>query len=202
MVDDFVLLDRWAAGDDAAARTLVERHTAALYRFFRNKAGDAVDDLLQETLLACTAGRDRFRRDATFRTFLFATARNVLFAHYRKRKKLSAETAIGDSSLCDLGESPSAILARNAEQRLLLEGLRRLSFDHQIVLELVQWEQLTGPEVARVLGISEAAMRSRLHRARTELRVTLEAISDDREVLTSTLDDLDGWAHAVRRELA
>lgn len=202
MGDDFALLDQWAQGDDAAARALVDRYLEPLYRFFANKASDGVEDLVQETFLACTTARDRFRRDASFRTFLFATARNVLYAHYRKRRKLGAEEEVGNSSLEDLGEGPSTALARKAEERLLLEGLRRVSLDHQLVIELYEWERLTGPEVAEVLGITEAAMRSRLHRAKAELKRAIEAIAESGEVLASTLGNLDGWASKVRRQRA
>ena len=52
--DDGTLLEAWAAGDRAAGATLLERHHQILYRFFRNKVSSGVEDLMQQTMLACT----------------------------------------------------------------------------------------------------------------------------------------------------
>jgi RNA polymerase sigma factor (sigma-70 family) len=195
---DFELLDRWAGGDVAAANALFERYFEAVYRFFCNKASRDIEDLVQETFAACVAGKDRFRRDGSFRSYLFGTARNLLLHHYRQRRPASDLSEIGDSRLVDLDPSPSAHVGKKQEERLLLEALRQLSLDHQIVIELHAWEQLSGSEVAEALGITEAAMRSRLHRAKLELRRHLEALSASPEVLESTLANLDEWAQAIR----
>src|ERR1041385_8354720 len=84
---DFELLQAWSQGDRAAGSLLFERHFDALHRFFRNKAQDGVADLVQQTLLACVEGRSRFRGDASFRTYLFQTARFQLYAYYRARRR-------------------------------------------------------------------------------------------------------------------
>ena len=194
---DFELLDRWGAGDRAAADELIGRHFDALYKFFVSKASEAVDDLVQDTLLACMSARERFARRSSFRTFLFGTARNILFEHYRKRRR-EPEALVGESRLIDLDPSPSTIMVHRAEQRVLLEALRRLPLDYQIAIELYQWEGLTGPELAEVLGISLTAVRSRLHRAKGELRRQIEEISASDEILRSTLAGLDQWAEALR----
>ena len=196
MTSDFELLDAWAEGDKEAARELVERHFASLYRFFRNKVSDGADDLVQDTLLATLQARARFRRDASFRTFLFQTARYVLSGHFRKRGRSPIDFA--SASAVDLSPSPSAIVVHDAEQRLLLEAMRRLSLDHQIVLELFYWEELKGPQLAEALEITEAAMRSRLHRARQELRSNLEVIAKSSDVLASTWTNLETWARSLR----
>ena len=84
------------------------------------------------------------------------------------------------------------------EQRLLLEALRALPLEYQIALELYHWEGLSGPELATVLEITEAALRSRLHRAKVALRKQLEIIASSGVVLESTLADLDQWAASLR----
>jgi RNA polymerase sigma factor (sigma-70 family) len=199
---DFELLDAWAAADKSAAKELIDRHFHAVYRFFRNKVGhDGFEDLVQETLLACVAGRERFRRDASFRTFLFATARNVLFAYLRKLRRADDMLDPEAHSVADMAPGPSKIVAGKHEQRLLLTALRALPIDYQIALELYHWEELSGPELATVLSISEAALRSRLHRAKNELRVQIERIAEDPTLLASTLANLDDWAASLRAAL-
>src|SRR5687767_12300697 len=113
-VTDFELLDAWGAGDHRAAKLLIDRHFEALYRFFRNKLGgpDGVEDLVQDTLLACISGRGQFRRESSFRTFLFATARNVLFHHFRKQKRAGDPIDPDTVSMVDLAPGPSLIVVR------------------------------------------------------------------------------------------
>ena len=74
--DDFETLDRWRAGDRAAGNELLRRHFDGLYRFFRNKVDEGVDDLIQRSFLACVESKDRFRKQASFRTYLFTVARH------------------------------------------------------------------------------------------------------------------------------
>lgn len=199
MDTDFELLDAWAGGDKRAAKELIDRHFDAIFRFFRNKAGaDGVEDLVQDTFLACVQGRDRFRRDSSFRTFVFATARNILLYHYRKQRRAGPPIDPEVISAVDLAPGPSSVIAQRGEQRLMLEALRSLPIDYQIALELYHWEGLTGPELAEALGLTEAALRSRLHRAKAELRKQIERIAAGPEVLESTMANLEDWAAGLR----
>ena len=67
-MDDAALLSAWRAGDDHAGRALFDRSFDALYRFFRNKAPDDVDDLVQDTFISLMKNTVEFRGEATFRT--------------------------------------------------------------------------------------------------------------------------------------
>jgi RNA polymerase sigma-70 factor (ECF subfamily) len=199
---DEELYRAWCDGDRMAGDQLFRRHFDAVYRFFRRKVReDAAEDLTQGAFVACTAARERFRSDSTFRTFLFAIARNLLFKHYRDTaNRPNADFSV--TSLHDVGPGPSMLLVERHEQRLLLEGLRRIPFELQVALELHHWEAMTGPELAEVLGIPEGTVRSRLRRAREALRVELEALATSPEVLDSTLTDLDRWAASLRDVIA
>src|SRR5262249_33855997 len=84
MDSDLALLQSWRAGNKQAGEDLFTRHFTDIYRFFEHKAGDAADELAQQTFMACVAGRDSFRGQSTFRTFLFAIARNQLYSYLRR----------------------------------------------------------------------------------------------------------------------
>lgn len=194
---DFELLDAWGLGDRAAGSALYHRHFPALYRFFRNKVDDAVPDLVQRTFLACVESRERFRRESSFRTYLFHTARFQLYLHYRDLKRNPAlDFAV--ISAADLRTSPSDLIARKQDGRLLLEALRRIPIDHQIVLELSFWEEMSGPEIAQVLGLPEGTVRSRLRRAGLRLRAELQGLGGQLDPMRDTADDLTAWAGRVR----
>jgi RNA polymerase sigma factor (sigma-70 family) len=198
METDFTLLQRWKAGDLESGNALFERHFDSVYRFFAHKVEvDVAADLVQRTFLGCVEGLSRFREDSTFRTFVFAIARNELFGHFRRRRR-SPELDVGGSSIRDLAPSPSTLLGHDADQRLLLEALRSIPLDLQIVLELHYWEELSGPELARALEVPEGTVRSRLHRARELLRARLEELGSASSALASTLQDLEKWAGSLR----
>ena len=195
---DDELLAAWAGGDARAGSELFDRHFEALYRFFRNKAGDSVEDLVQETFLACVRARASFRGDSTFRTWLFTIARHELYAFYRARTK--APDDLGEKSVADLAPSPSRVLAGRREQDLLLAALRAIPLDLQVALELHYWEELSGPEMAAALEVPEGTVRSRLRRAREALEAKMRDLSGDRDraLLDASLADLDRWAASLR----
>lgn len=197
---DFDLLDAWGKGDQAAGRALYDRHFAMLFRFIRTKVEEGRDDLLQNVWLACIEGRDRIRNRESFRAYLLQTARFQLYAFYRKRhgsRRLDFEA----SSVADLNSTPSSIVVRQEQERILLEALRRVPLDHQIVIELSFWEDLTGPEMAEVLCIPEGTVRSRLRRATERLREQMAALTSHGESLPDTVDDLHEWSQRLRQRM-
>ena len=202
---DFELLDAWRGGNRDAGNLLFERHFEPICRFFANKVGDNIDDLIQRTFLGCIEGRDRFAKKSSFRTYLFAVAHNVLRMHFRDLRKAAGrnldEPDFAQLSLDDLGPSPSSIIAIHEEQRLLLEALRRIPLDFQVVLELYYWEDMAAPEVAEVLGIPEGTARSRLRRARELLNQKMRILARSPSLLKTTLSDLEHWVRSLREQL-
>ncbi len=195
---DSALLERWRAGDAQAGNALFRRHFKALNRFFRNKVDEGVEDLLQNTFLACVEGRDKFRGRSSFRTYLFAIARYQLYAHFRKRGRAADFTT---ASVVDMGSSPSRVVARKEEQRVLLRALRSIPVDYQIALELTYWEELKGHELAEILDVPTNTIRSRVWRARRALRRALEQQRAPDAVRRSTMSNIDEWARSLRAQL-
>jgi RNA polymerase sigma factor (sigma-70 family) len=198
---DHELLEAWRAGDQAAGSELFERYFDVLYRFFVGKAHGAVEDLIQDTWLACVKRRDALRDGGGFRTYLFTVARHELYEHWRQHGKRTADVEVGEISLADLATSPSGVVARRAEHQLLLQALRAIPLDLQIALELTYWEGMDGPELAEVLGIPEGTVRSRLRRARELLEARMAELAADPGVLQSTTTDLDKWARSLAAEV-
>jgi RNA polymerase sigma-70 factor (ECF subfamily) len=193
---DLELLDRWCRGDRAAGNELFRRHFEAVHRFFANKvdAPADVDELVQETFLGCTTSRDRFRKQSSFRTYLFAIARVVLKVHWRGKRRSDEAIDFDEVSVAALSTSAGTRLARAEARQRLLAALRELPLEQQVLLELRYWEELEAEQLAEVFEIEPATTRSRLHRARQALRERLEgpagrALGDA---------DLDAWARSLR----
>lgn len=195
--DDLALLRAWQAGDASAGETLFERHFDAVFRFLRSKVGDAADDLVQETFLACVKGRDRFREEASFRTYLFAAARHKIIDHWRARGK--PQTAdLSEVTAHDMGPSPSSLLNAADDERLLVMALRRIPLDLQMAIELYYVEGLRSREVAEVLDIPHGTVRSRLRRGLESLREWVDRLSDSPEMASTTMRRLDVWAARLK----
>jgi RNA polymerase sigma-70 factor (ECF subfamily) len=200
LTTDEHLVDAWRNGDRAAGEQLFDRHYDAVVRFFRNKVGDRLDDLVQATFMAILEAPGGYRGDGSFRGYLFGVAYNVLRRHFRdSRRDEKIDPSV--TSVHALGVAPSAALDRDREHRRLLEGLRRIPIEHQTLLELYYWESLSASAIAGILEVPEGTIRTRLRRARSLLEQELEHIVEDREQLESTRARLEDWARAVRAKL-
>lgn len=199
MAADDELLEAWRAGDDRAGRKLVERHFPAIYRFFANKLGDDIDDLVQQTFLACVEGKGRVG-EAGFRAYLFGVARNKLRRHFRDRYG-EPKPEVSVAELVELVTTPAENLAQRREQRLLLKALRRLPVDLQIALELAYWEGFTDREVAAILELPVGTLKSRLRKGRMLLDETMRELAGSTRLVESTTGGFDGWVAGVREQL-
>jgi RNA polymerase sigma-70 factor (ECF subfamily) len=184
-VDDLALLDRWRAGDKVAGEDLFKRHFDSLVAFFATKCNDA-DELVQRTLLACVNAKDQFRAQSTFRTYLFAIARHELYQYLKRTRKDRERIDFEITSVAELVTTPATKLARHAEQRQMVDTLRRLPVEQQTLLELYYWEDLEVAQLAEVFELTPNAVRVRLHRARQALRDQL--VASGNEASTAWLD--------------
>lgn len=195
---DVELLQQWRNGDMAAGEVLFERYYDHVARFFRSKVATDISDLVQETFVACVEGRDRLQEDASFRAYIFSVARNVLCAHLRDKYRGDAMVDFDSTSLLDLAPGPMSQMVNRHEQRLLLEALRRIPVNYQILLELRYWEQLKTADIAEALGVPHGTVRSRLAHARKLLDEAMTALADSPAVLESTMANFEDWALQCR----
>ena len=179
MASDWELLKAWRGGDRGAGDALAQRYLRPIARFFRHKLASAEDDLVQRTFVACVEAAPRFEGRSSFRTFLYAIARNVLIEHLRTLRRDSDrernEFDPSVSSLSALDPSPSQVLAGKESANALLAALRSVPLDTQLLLELYYWEDLSIAELAQVLDVPEGTVKGRLHRARQALLDCLSA---------------------------
>lgn len=199
MSSDTELLYAWRAGDAAAGQQLFKRYYAAVARFFANKVRDAPGDLVQEAFMGCVEGRDRIREGGNFRSYLFGVAYRVLTTYLRR--KYQAPVDLGSTTILGLDPGPSTLMHRSEEVRLLLQALRSLPVELQVLIELRYWEQMNSTEISHVLGIPANTVRGRLRQGRMMLEEALQGMAATPEVVHSTLSDLEGWAQKVREEL-
>lgn len=176
------VMARAARGEASARRELIARHQGAVYRLLRRLARDdaQAEDLTQETFITALEHLGAWRGEGTARGWLLSIARSRWLMS--RRGTAARHEPAEDSSLEQLGLAagwgapmdPEA-LASQLEQRQVLErALAALDEEAREVLTLRELEELSGEETAQVLGLSLAAMKSRLHRARLALVATVK----------------------------
>lgn len=199
---DDALLAAWRDGDTQAGEALFDRHADAVARFLANKVDDDAAELIQATFVRMLDGRDRVRHGGAFRARALTTARNVLYRHLRERARdRDREVDFEVDSIAELSRRPSSIIGEREEHQVLLEGLRRLPIDDQILIELFYWEGLDSPAVGEVVGIPAPSVRSRLFRARERLREVMTELSAEPGLLRRAVEGMDDWAAALRERL-
>jgi RNA polymerase sigma-70 factor (ECF subfamily) len=195
---DAALLDRWRGGDRKAGQELFQRYYDCIHRFFMNKVSAGVDDLVQQTFLACVDSKDRLRDSARFRAFLFSIAYHVLCDSYRGRGRRQPPVDFEMDTYASMFPSPSAVLIQRREQRILLEALRHVPIADQAVLEMHYWEHMSTTEMAEVMGCPRETLKGRLWRARHRLEQQMARFAAEPGELHSTLTRLEDWAAQVR----
>lgn len=172
--DDVALLKRTGSGDREAFDRLIDRHQAAVFRFIRSLGPDPAlsEDALQETFLAAWRSAGTFRGDSSVRTWLFTIARHTTARQYRRqvgepeRQDLATLDDLGVAAGWGSELDPEAMAMQQEERAAITRALEALDPEDRRVLVLRDLEQLKGEEAAAVLGLTLAALKSRLHRAR------------------------------------
>lgn len=177
--DDEVMAEA-ARGAPWARRELVRRYRGEVYRFLTRLTRDPVqaEDLLQDTFVAALAAVGSWRGEGPVRGWLYAIARHRLLMAQRGPRRVGGDEApllqLGLEAGWGAPMDPEALTARLEAQAVLERALATLDEEARAVVTLRDLEGLSGEETAAALGLSVAAMKSRLHRARLQLMAAVK----------------------------
>lgn len=181
-VPDGELVPRAAHGDGVAFAAIMRRYNRRLFRTARAILGNDADaeDALQEGYLHAWRALGSFRAEARLSTWLTRIVANEALA---RRRRQQPGTVTLDDAMTDAKDSralvdgmerrPESVTARDQWRRLIEQGMDRLPEPFRTVFMLRGVEELSVDEVARVLDIPEATVRTRFFRARALLRKEL-----------------------------
>jgi RNA polymerase sigma-70 factor, ECF subfamily len=176
--DASALLTAAQQGDPRALQALLAANRDVVFRYglrFCRTTEDA-EDAVQETLWAVARSIGKFRRAASVTTWLFTIVRNTcrrLARHHRGEEDLADVLP----ALADPGALIEDEVAARQVEGILARAIAQLDADHRDVILLRDVEGLTAPEAAVRLSISVRALKSRLHRARSQLRATVGSLA-------------------------
>lgn len=173
------------AGQNRAFDELVVRYRDKVYRLSYKilRHEDDASEALQDAFLSAFRGIKNFKAESTFSTWLYRIATNASLMKYRKRREghvsLEQSQSTGEESgeamqLPDWSTQPLDELLDAETREVMAEGISLLPEDDREVFQLRDVLEMSNAEVAEKLGLTVAAVKSRLHRARIRLRNHLD----------------------------
>jgi RNA polymerase sigma-70 factor (ECF subfamily) len=185
--DDAQLIDEALAGSSAAFGQLVTRHQDRLYNTLVHVVGsrDAAYDAVQDAFVQAYIKLNTFQRASAFYTWLYRIAFNLAVSRRRReRPTVSIEHAretIGHE-VVDRGDAPGAKMEQEERACQVRAGLAKLSDEHRAILVLREVDDYSYEQIAEILDLPIGTIRSRLHRARLQLRDQLKGILQQEDV--------------------
>jgi RNA polymerase sigma-70 factor (ECF subfamily) len=176
--DDNRLIAECRQGNTAAFGELVSRYQDRLFNTVLRLVDNAEDarDVVQEAFLHAYQSLPSFKGDSLFFTWLYRIAVNTAISMKRKQRHVLRIQPAGEekNTIDPLDPSernrPGHAIEMAEEERKVHEALGKLSTEHRAVLVMKDMEGMKYEEMAEVLGVPVGTIRSRLHRARLEMR--------------------------------
>jgi RNA polymerase sigma-70 factor, ECF subfamily len=173
---DEALIKRIARGDQLAMRTLYARHRIPLYRWLLRIVGNetVAEDLVSDVFLDVWRQAASFEGRASVSTWLLAIARYKALSARRARVDTELDERI-TSTVADPAVTPEAALQKKRRGELLRESLAKLSPEHSEVIDLAYYHGKSVKEVAEIVGVGEATVKTRMFYARRKLASVVAA---------------------------
>jgi RNA polymerase sigma-70 factor (ECF subfamily) len=178
---DEVLIVRIAGGDRLAMQVLFVRHHVRVYRFVlrlvRNEA--TAEDLISEVFLDVWRQAGKFEGRSAVSTWMLSIARFKALSALRRKpeQELDDKTA---EQIEDHADNPEVALSKKDKAAVLRQALSKLSAEHREIVDLVYYHEKSVEEVAGIVGIPEATVKTRMFYARKKLSELLKEQGIDR----------------------
>lgn len=181
MSDESQLIDDAMQGDRAAFTRLVELNQDRLFASMRQITGspEEAEEVVQEAFIRAFVKLDTFQRNSQFFTWLYRIAFNsALTRKRRKRARVSLDQYRESNGLevSDDGDAVDEPMLRRERVQMVRAAIETLSEDHRSILVLREMQDHSYEDIAEILNISIGTVRSRLSRARGQLKTAIEAM--------------------------
>lgn len=171
------LLERLRQAEPSAVGEVYDAHSDAVRAFATRLVGDpaVAEDLVHEVFVKLPRVIQNFREESSLRTFLISIAVNHARHHVRSAvRRRGAIDRMAQEPAPAAPSDPEADLRRRQLAQLLTNALDKLPVDQRVAFVLCEVEERTSREVAGIVGVPEATVRTRLHHAKKKLRKHLE----------------------------
>ena len=184
--DDQAWVEACRAGDRDAFGVLVRRYQDRLFSTALRLTGRVEDahDLLQDAFFRAYQKLGHFHGDSSFYTWIYRITVNLALSRRRKRRPAAESGGRPLEAADEAGLSDPTLPLERAEREVRIQAaLNELGDDHRAVVVMKDLDGLRYEEIAAILGVPVGTVRSRLHRARCELRERLRGLVEESPVL-------------------
>lgn len=173
--DEKAAVHRARGGDQAAFAQLVEAYQGPVYRLGLRMGLSPADaeEAAQNAFIAAWRGLPQFRGESKFSTWLYRLASNAAVDVLRREKKYEHQADVEELRQADEGPSPQEQLERQETQQTVRRCLAALPLEYRQVLVLRYLQQMRYQEIAEALGLPEGTVKSRINRAKAQLKELL-----------------------------
>lgn len=181
MNEDAQLIETCLCGDSASFGQLVRKYQDRLFNTMCHVVGsrEEAEDVVQEAFVQAFVKLASFQGNSAFYTWLYRIAFNTAVSRSRRKRPETsvdaAREAAGEEPM-DNTEAATERLLRQERAVQIRQALDELSEDHRAILVLREMEDLSYDEIAEVLELPVGTVRSRLHRARCQMREQLKEV--------------------------
>jgi RNA polymerase sigma-70 factor (ECF subfamily) len=177
---DEILVERIAAGNKLAMQALFARHRTSVYRWLLRFVSNETlaEDLLSEVFLGVWRQAARFECRSSVSTWLLSIARHKALSARRHRTEAELDEKI-EATVADPADDPEVALQKKNRDALLRRALTRLSPEHRQVIDLVYYHEKSIDEVAQIIDVPPATVKTRMFYARKKLA---ELVNGDVEI--------------------
>ena len=175
MMDELRAIARAKRGDPEAFAFLVESYETSVYRLALRMCGNAHDaeEVAQEAFVAAWKGMPSFRGESKFSSWLYQLTSNAAIDFLRREKRHRAATPLDDEVDLAAPGTPQQAAEEAELQQALQQALDALTPEHRQIFLLRQMRQMSYEEIGRLLGLESGTVKSRLSRAKKQLRQIL-----------------------------
>jgi RNA polymerase sigma-70 factor (ECF subfamily) len=181
-VTDDQLIDDALAGRSAAFGQLVLKYQDRLYTALAHAIGcvEEARDVAQDAFVQAFVKLESFQRQSSFYTWLYRIAFNAAVSRSRRRRPNASlderRETVGQEPIDPRGEGPSVAIERRERVEQVRTALSALPHDYRVVLVLREIDGCDYDQISDILDVPVGTVRSRLHRARLQLKDQLKAV--------------------------
>jgi len=163
-------------GDEHGLDEIISDHCDGLMLYLTSIVGNirTAEELAEDTFVLIGIKKPKFNGKSSFRTWLYAIGRNLAIDYIRKNSRHKSVPLEDAAGLASDEETVEAAYIRKEEGIAVHRAMRKLRSDHQQVLWLVYFEDMSNKDAARVMGKSVRSVEALLFRARKSLKAQLE----------------------------
>jgi len=174
-MDELRAIARAKKGDAEAFAFLVETYETSVYRLALRMCGNSHDaeEVAQEAFVAAWKGLPSFRGESKFSSWLYQLTSNAAIDFLRREKRHRGATPIEDEVELAAPGTPQQAAEEAELRQALQQALAQLTPEHRQIFLLRQMQQMSYEEIGRLLGLESGTVKSRLSRAKKQLRQIL-----------------------------